>query len=668
MGSEEGGVMTDAPDEKVVPFTNPQQKQQRRGSGPKPQSPPPGQGKDNEGLAAGYWRENGAIWTTTGPKRRPVATRLCTDMRAVHAESSPEGVSWALNVDVVDPRGVHKLVCFSRAYAETDPAKCMSALVDAGLVVYADDHKRHRLILNAVVRAEVPLAYGVVKTGRTKIDDRYVFALPPPTGVIEADGKAAGTSIVVWRGSTQYGRARQGGKREGWISEVAGPAAKIPLAMVGIGTMLSGPALPYLPEASESNTMAHLVGESGGGKTTIVRAGASVHGKGAQTTDPGSYLESYKNTINSSENILLAHNHLGVCFDELKNIDQRAAATFAYDFGTGRRKGRMNADGSSRPGDSWALPGLSSGEITLSDRANEHAFRQQTMDSGADVRVLNFTSDGAFDLVGNFAERKAYAEALGAASTTHFGFAGPEFIKFLLNHEDGARAAIANNLAVWNTVSAPLLGVAPSLQASRVASRLGSLVAPAALAAEVLDFPWGADLTKFGVSATPAASALFLAFARVLNTWISVNGVVYSTQTAAIFQRLRAHYHGAPKGAFILCGATPTDVVPDDESLVPRAETVPIRGWKAMTNVRTKSDNYGPPKFVGGDLVHVDFVPAVLEQNLGQSSRALQQALGTLRDLKLRETESPRAFRTQRKVDGRNTPVVRIKGEFFDGG
>ena len=220
------------------------------------------------------------------------------------------------------------------------PPSVLSVLVDAGLVVYADEHKPHRLILNAIVRAEVPLAYGVVKPGRTKIDDRYVFALPPPSDVLEADGKAA-TSIVVWRGGTQYGRVRQGGKREGWISEVAAPAAKVPLAMAAIGTMLSGPALPYLPEESESNTMEHLVGESGGGKTTIVRVGASVHGKGSQTTDPDSYLESYKNTINASENILLAHNHLGVCFDELKNIEQKAAATFAYDFGAGRRKGRI---------------------------------------------------------------------------------------------------------------------------------------------------------------------------------------------------------------------------------------------------------------------------------------------------------------------------------------
>ena len=46
----------------------------------------------------------------------------------------------------------------------------MSALADRGPVVCADQwDKRHRLILNAVVRAEVKLAYGVVKTGLSAI-------------------------------------------------------------------------------------------------------------------------------------------------------------------------------------------------------------------------------------------------------------------------------------------------------------------------------------------------------------------------------------------------------------------------------------------------------------------------------------------------------------------
>ena len=266
--------------------------------------------------------------------------------------------------------------------------------------------------------------------------------------------------------------------------------------------------------------------------------------------------------------------------------------------------------------------------------------------------------------------RKPTLNLIGAASATHFGFAGPEFIRFLLNHEDEARTAIVKNLAIWKAMSAPLLGAAPSLQASRVASRLGSLVAPAALAAEVLALPWGADISRFGVSATPVASAMFLAFARVLDIWIGSNGTAYSTQTGEIFQRLRAYYYGAPKGAFIPCGLKASDdifdIIADNELQASQAQTVPIRGWKVMTNMRPVADLYGgPPKLTGGELVYVDFIPAVLERDLAQSGRALKQALATLRDLKFLITEKPDGFRTQRKVDGKNTIVIRIKADFF---
>jgi hypothetical protein len=326
--------------EKILPFGKPPP-----GAGPPPPPPPPpGSGprpKDAEGLAAGYWRDHDdkTIRMMKGPKRKPYEVCLCSNIKAIHRESGPDGKGWALTVEVVDPRGVRKEVAITSADAETDAAKCMRTLTNAGLVVYADDLKRHRLILNAVMRAEVPLAYGLIKTGLVKIDDHNVFARSDR--IIEPNGVDVGKrkSVVIWRGGDQYGRVRQDGKRDGWISGVVAPAKLVPLAQVAIGAMLSGPAIPYLPPECEINTIIHYVGDSGLGKTTIVRAGASVYGKGSQTTDPASFLETYKNTVNQLENVLQAANHIGACFDELKNIEPKAAETFAYQFATGQRKG-----------------------------------------------------------------------------------------------------------------------------------------------------------------------------------------------------------------------------------------------------------------------------------------------------------------------------------------
>jgi hypothetical protein len=146
-----------------------------------------------------------------------------------------------------------------------------------------------------------------------------------------------------------------------------------------------------------------------------------------------------------------------------------------------------------------------------------------------------------------------------------------------------------------------------------------------------------------------------MAFSHVLDIWIGSNGVAYSTQTAEVFKRLRAYYHGAPKGSFILCGAGRDDVVPTeaphpDDALdgVSQPATVSIRGWRAMTDVKTRTTPYGGTEFVSGTLVYVDFIPAVLERDLGQSRRAFDQALASLRGLKLLVTEKTDALRARR--------------------
>ena len=87
-----------------------------------------------------------------------------------------------------------------------------------------------------------------------------------------------------------------------------------------------------------------------------------------------------------------------------------------------------------------------------------------------------------------------------------------------------------------------------------------------------------------------------------------------------------------------------------------------------MKNMKSVADPFGgSPKLTGGELAYVDFTPAVLERDLGQSSRALRQALASLRELKFLITEKSDALRTQRRVDGKNTIVIRIKGGFFAG-
>ena len=197
--------------------------------------------------------------------------------------------------------------------------------------------------------------------------------------------------------------------------------------------------------------MLHFVSTSSGGKTTSTRCGATVWGLGATTEVEGTFLKSWKTTANASESLLAGHNHIGLALDELKTVDARAAGTFAYDFASGRSKLRMNAKLATRQGPSWALFAISSGEVTLAERANDQAFRKQLQDAGAEARVINIPTD--IDLFPNLhghASGEAFAQALGAASTEHYGHAGPAFVRWLIANEKEARERLEANLAFWD--------------------------------------------------------------------------------------------------------------------------------------------------------------------------------------------------------------------------
>ena len=110
-----------------------------------------------------------------------------------------------------------------------------------------------------------------------------------------------------------------------------------------------------------------------------------------------------------------------------------------------------------------------------------------------------------------------------------------------------------------------MLGVDPSPQAERVAYsvwlqwRLGS-----ALAAEVLEFPWSAELpVPEGEFIAAPARAMIKAFA--VGSWASGSptmGKTVSTQVNQAFDQLRNYYHSAPGAAFIVVRGSRTRAGP----------------------------------------------------------------------------------------------------------
>ena len=88
----------------------------------------------HEGLAEGFWREDGVVRTIVGAGRNAYEAHLCSNIRAVRRVSAGDGMDWAVIVKFKDSRGGDKEVRISCGDAVTEPSKCIHELASARLV------------------------------------------------------------------------------------------------------------------------------------------------------------------------------------------------------------------------------------------------------------------------------------------------------------------------------------------------------------------------------------------------------------------------------------------------------------------------------------------------------------------------------------------------------
>jgi putative DNA primase/helicase len=631
------------------------------------------------GLAEGYWHdeESGDVWAREWVKAGRYShlenLRLCSYACVVRGESNGFGYNWAICVEIRDQRKVTKEVVLRKAEASTDTAESIRVLVDAGLVIYAPQNQNnHRLILDGLLGAEAKLSYRLTKPGWFKIAKNPVFATPS-----EVIRKSPNDELVLWGGDENMCKTSRSGTRDSWGDNVCRLVDGNPVPTVCIGVMLASPVIPYLPEHCETNTGLHFVSKTSGGKTTSTRCGCTVWGLGATTEVEGTFLKSWKATGNASELSFAGHNHIGLALDELKAVDAKASVTLAYDFSLGRSKHRMAAKGGSRESHSWSEFFLSSGEVTLAERANDQSFRRQIMDAGAEVRVINIPTDAnIFPSLHGYVSGAAFAQALGSASMNHYGHAGPDFVSWIIANEDGARRRVEAIFEVWSSTAVRCLKAEGALdadinsQALRIVSRLGPMAAGGALAADVLAFPWSASEEINSEHLGPAGRAMIWAFLEVFKLWLSKNGSKVSTQEAEAMSQLRAFYLGAAPGAFPI--TVRNGLEEEDEQ--GHSETVGRCGFMVMSG-RVKSrftDRNGVERdgrFEGGTLEYVDFIPSVLRQKMNWTEVTRRGALNVLKNQEFLITGTKNGQLTfTRRVDGRLMDVHRVKGKFFEGG
>lgn len=271
---------------------------------------------------------------------------------------------------------------------------------------------------------------------------------------------------------------RQGGTLEGWQDSIGAKCEGNPLLALGVCASLAGPLLYHVQRQGGGF---HIVGDSSTGKSSTVLAGASVWGNGED------FKRTWRATGNGLEGIASQRNDTLLALDEIGEADPREIGSVVYAMANGTGKARANRNGSARAAKRWRVMLLSSGELGLSALMAEGGKRSR---AGQEIRLLDIPARRAFgtwDNLHGMTGGREFSDAIQLASVTHYGHAGPQFIRKLLElgEQDGLPALLAQFCAQYPSTSG---------QESRAAERF-ALVAMAgelAISFGILPVPAGA--------------------------------------------------------------------------------------------------------------------------------------------------------------------------------
>jgi len=388
----------------------------------------------------------------------------------------PRGEGWARLLRWFDDDGREHTLPISDADLHGDVSSLCSKLATRGLGIVTGRRARERLIryLNeAIVEHRVTM---LERTGWHETDSAKVFALPNAT-----IGHVANETVIVQGAVSAPFESR--GALADWQKGVGSLVAGHSRAVFAVSAGFSGPLLGLIGmEGGGFN----FYGQSSRGKTTLAETGASVWGKGAS---PG-FVRSWRSTANALEAAAAMHTDTLLVLDELGVVDPREANSAACQLAVGSGKGRAARDGSLRQSLTWRTMVLSTGEVRITDKLLEGNHRAR---AGQQVRLIDIPADagkgfGVFDHGGADDDPKALADAMKFAARSHFGTAGPEFVRRLIaDGNDKSADTIRAMIDAFRKSYAP---TGADGQVLRACDKFGLVAAAGELAREFGIVPW----------------------------------------------------------------------------------------------------------------------------------------------------------------------------------
>lgn len=292
------------------------------------------------------------------------------------------------------------------------------------------------------------------------------------------------------------------GSLAAWQEQVAPLAVGNSRLLLAVSMAFAAPLLGIL--GAEGGGV-HLRGPSSIGKSAAAIVAGSVWGGGGVR----GWLQRWRATDNGLEALAATHCDLLLTLDELGEIDPRHLGPAAYMLANGGGKHRAARDGGGRKAAEWRLLFLSCGETSVSDRLAEIAPGRRAA-AGQDVRVVDLPADagkdrGLFETLHGAPSGSAFADRLRAACASHYGSAGPAFLRALMRDAEGSAARVRT---CRQDFLASHLPAGADGQVCRVADRFALIGAAGELAAAFGIVPWPAG------EATAAAARCFADWRR----------------------------------------------------------------------------------------------------------------------------------------------------------
>jgi uncharacterized protein (DUF927 family) len=445
-----------------------------------PIATPKAKQSDNEDAEPYFEMRADGLYRREGDKQRRIAqafqalglTREAPDARG-------ETNRWGILIRFRNRDGRQRDAVVSYAELHADLGLLCGELADRGMQIERDDRARKafaQYLIDAVPEERVTLAQSF---GWRRAGDHDVYVTSTET--IGAD---ALSERVVLATHVNGVHATRGSLAE-WRDGAAILAGDHLLARLAVSAALAGPLL-YLVRQESGGV--HIYGRSSTGKTTLARLAASVWGSGAEQ---GGWLRTWRATANALEAVFASSCDTTLVFDEIAQADGAELYEVIYLISGGQGKARLKRDVSLRDPFKWRALFFSTGEFPVETKIEEGSARRsgRKTRAGQTVRVLDVPAvrveGSAFDGGDNF-DPLGFIEVVKRETATHYGTAGPAFVKALIARGMDAAASEAQaHVREFAKTSG-----AESGQAMRAAERFGLIAAAGELAIGFGIIPW----------------------------------------------------------------------------------------------------------------------------------------------------------------------------------